>query len=180
MKKFEIEMEKEYNGIKYVVLFTSNGHRCGYVGIDKDNVLYEKDYSDKLTILSKEDVEGQEIGKRGIIPLLMSFDDDEDDNSMRMDCYFDVHGGITYSGGGLNSKYPIESNLWWIGFDCAHCDDGKDLDLAYQYELIPLEQKEAIQQIENMYPTYGTIRTLEYVEQECKNLIDQICKLKGE
>lgn len=34
-----------------------------------------------------------------------------------------VHGGVTFAAGGKNSEHPIKSNLWWIGFDCAHLDD---------------------------------------------------------
>ena len=41
--------------------------------------------------------------------------------------------------------HPIkDTGLWWIGFDCGHCYDE------------------------------GKIRTLEYVQQECRNLVDQI------
>ena len=39
---------------------------------------------------------------------------------------FSCHGGLTYSGGGENSSYPISSDLWWFGFDCAHCGDEPD------------------------------------------------------
>ena len=41
----------------------------------------------------------------------------------------DVHGGITY--GEYSSSYPIEldERSFWLGFDCAHYDDGKDMEL---------------------------------------------------
>lgn len=49
-------------------------------------------------------------------------------NVAYMDCmsHFYCHGGLTYSGGGENSSYPISSDLWWFGFDCSHCEDEPD------------------------------------------------------
>lgn len=52
--------------------------------------------------------------------------------NMYIEAYFSCHGGITFADGGENSNYPIESDLWWFGFDCAHCDDAKELRLAYE------------------------------------------------
>lgn len=39
-----------------------------------------------------------------------------------VDCLH-CHGGVTYSGGGEKSQYPVESDLWWFGFDCGHEED---------------------------------------------------------
>ena len=44
MSKFKVEKVEEYKGYKYVVIGTSMGHRCGYVGISTDNELYGVDY----------------------------------------------------------------------------------------------------------------------------------------
>lgn len=33
----------------------------------------------------------------------------------------DAHGGITYANS--YSSYPVESKLWWFGFDTARCFD---------------------------------------------------------
>lgn len=41
-----------------------------------------------------------------------------------MDADIDVHGGITFSG--RHDKLPenpFDLNIWYYGFDCAHCDD---------------------------------------------------------
>lgn len=65
----------------------------------------------------------------------------------------EVHGGLTYSGTGLISREEF-----CIGFDCAHAGD--------------------------WVPMYGindeTYRDLNYVENEIKNLIDQIKDNKKE
>ena len=67
------------------------------------------------------------------------------------DILVEVHGGLTFSN--LMSKgngYLPEG--FWIGFDCAHFED-----------LIPM--------MSNMD---GTYRNMEYVEQEIKNMVDQL------
>jgi len=68
------------------------------------------------------------------------------------ECDIDVHGGLTYSRDW--GKYPVKSknDSWWIGFDCAHSGDAT----AY-------------------YSHNGDIfRTTEYVEKECKKVVDQL------
>jgi hypothetical protein len=62
-----------------------------------------------------------------------------------------VHGGITYANGND------------IGFDCAHAGDAPDPDL---YTCEP----GAMQSLSRLG---GTIRTTEYVVNECKSMIDQ-------
>jgi hypothetical protein len=42
-----------------------------------------------------------------------------------------VHGGITYSGPGVNSC--DDESFWWLGFDCAHYEDAPNPDLLDQH-----------------------------------------------
>ena len=83
---------------------------------------------------------------------------------------FNVHGGITFSDG--LSCYPITRDryLWWFGFDCAHYGDAKDLKAFNEY--FP-EKYKKYKELELLYD-YGEVRTLDYVEQECRNLVEQI------
>lgn len=141
-KKYIVESDFEYKGLRCVTIFSMNGWRNGYVGVSKGNQWYGKDCCD---------IERQ------------------------LD-YGDCHGGLTYSSQDENSEYPVESDLWWFGFDCAHYGDGKDLDLAY--ELFPefRQSISAIKQCESMFPTYEPVRDLEYVKDNCKSLADQLAK----
>ena len=141
-KKYIVEKDFEYKGLRCVVIFSMNGWRNGYVGVPKSNKYYGKDYCD---------IE-QELN------------------------YGDCHGGITYSSSKENSDYPVESDLWWFGFDCAHYEDGKDLDLAYEKFPEYRERILAIKQIEDRFSTYGPVRTTEYVEQNCISLANQLLK----
>jgi len=42
------EKEWESNGFKCRALFVRQTHRCGYVGIPKDHIAYDKNYNDLL------------------------------------------------------------------------------------------------------------------------------------
>jgi hypothetical protein len=46
MKNFKVEKEFESNKLKCVVVMTSLGHRCGYVGVGFDHPTYNKGYGE--------------------------------------------------------------------------------------------------------------------------------------
>ena len=168
--RYIIEWEFEHAGYKCVVVFTRMGHRCGYVGIPKEHPLYGKGYDEHLEI-KKSDLGDREV--KGVFPLLLACLDK--DERIRIDAYFQCHGGITFADGGENSNYPIESDLWWFGFDCGHCNDAKELELAY--ERFPKYRESISLQIETekKFHIDGLIvRTEEYVAEECKKLAEQL------
>lgn len=81
-----------------------------------------------------------------------------------------VHGGWTYSECACDD-YPVitDNKSWWIGFDCAHCGDGQDLDLikkcgddTFLNHFIEMQLT---------FPSSGEIRTVEYVENELRNAV---------
>lgn len=170
---YKVESDFEHNGHRCVVIFTDMGHRCGYVSVNESSPLWNKDYNDYLPI-NKSDLEEEKIDKRGIMPLFMSaFDEDE---RVRIDAYFNVHGGITFSSGGNGSKYPVESDLYWFGFDCAHCFDRIDADKLREY--FPDGKFTESRIRDALYFEDSEIRTLDYVTQECMNLADQIAEVE--
>lgn len=109
----------------------------------------------------------------GIFPLLGACLDE--DERIRIEAYFQCHGGITYAGGGEHSSYPIESDLWWFGFDCGHAGDKADLSYAIEKFPKQAEQLKRQKRINDMYSIEGDIiRTEEYVAEECKKLAEQL------
>lgn len=177
-----VEREFEYAGYKCMVVFQDMGHRCGYVGVPKGSKLYGKSYMDKLDI-KMEEMYDKAFGKRGVIPLFLSAFDDEDER-VSLELYFDVHGSLTYSGGGKNSHYPVKSDLWWFGFDCCHAGDRNDYESTMK--LFPEQEKRCkdIMRIEReVYGQDGNtddvIRSEEYVAEECKLLAEQIREYEG-
>ncbi|MCP3924870.1 MAG: hypothetical protein GY714_20010 [Desulfobacterales bacterium] len=157
-----------HEGLECTIIFSSMGHRCGYVGVKKDSPLFRVSQLDDLKKpeLLKE-LKQAAIGKRGMIPLFC-WDGKETTPSV----LFNVHGGITFADG--NSCYPITRPypLWWFGFDCAHYDDAKDWDFVKEVfdESLWMDSYETSKK----YSTGGVIRTLDYVEKECQSLAEQI------
>lgn len=91
--RYIIEREFEHKGYKCVVTFGNMGHRCGYVGIPDTHPLFGEDYGNYLDI-KKSDIEGREVS--GVFQLLGAILDDCD--KVKIEAYFQCHGGITYSG----------------------------------------------------------------------------------
>lgn len=126
-------------GYRAVVIMSTDrteNHRCGYVGVSKDHPLFGLGYSDKSAALRPAN-DDEEIGDRGAMTLLFGAVDEK--YRERIDFIFDVHGSLTFSGNGKEGAYPVQSDLWWFGFDAAHHGDdmegGRSLAfMAYQCE----------------------------------------------
>jgi hypothetical protein len=145
---FTVEHQEDYKGMKIVCIFAKDSHRCGYVGIDKTHPLYGMDYCAEIPESLTEkwgQVKEGEVGKRSPIDLLCCAIDHPS-----VGILFNVHGGITFSGG--NGKYPIESDLHFFGFDCAHLGDKTKYSIACD----------------------DVERSLDYVINECRLLADQL------
>lgn len=84
----------------------------------------------------------------------------------------DVHGGLTYSGGG--KTYPAESEkLWWFGYDCAHLGDARDPELM-QGEYKKLYDKGLLRELDF---EGDMVRSLGYCVSECESLAKQLVEV---
>jgi hypothetical protein len=170
MPKMRVERVWKHKSNLCVVVMGELGHRCGYVGIQPTHPLYKVNYSSDVELLhkKKEALLHEEIGKRGIIPILCW-----DGEKVSPEILFNVHGGITYSGG---NNYPINIaeivgyQPWWFGYDCGHSGDGRDLSVL----------DERMQTFYSKYPEVDEVRTLEYCIGECESLSDQLEELYPE
>lgn len=162
-KRYVVESKFHFGDYQCVVVFSRSGHRCGYVGVIKGHPFYGKDYGEKLDILPMKQLLTQNLDKRSPITLLNI---DPDSETAALQDFFNVHGGITYADGGPQSDYPIDSDRWWLGFDCAHAGDMADEESWKKY--FPNEITTP--------PIFfsGEIRKLDYVENECRSLVRQI------
>lgn len=132
-------------GLRAIVLLTRLGHRCGYVGVPKAHPLHGAPYDAPCAALAPI-ADDTPIGKRGLLTVFGLACNDTQDRRRTPAVVFDVHGGLTYSGG--DRGYPVVGDEWWLGFDCAHADDD---------------------------PRFGgTPKTVEYVTAECELLASQI------
>jgi hypothetical protein len=78
----------------------------------------------------------------------------------------DVHGGLTFAEPDKPCDKGGPDNGWWVGFDCAHSHDAPD-------PALPNAQRSA-----GILGIFGSIRTQEYVDQECRNLCEQAAAAK--
>lgn len=137
-------IEKEWtteSGLRAVVImniYRNRSHRCGYVGVQRDNPLFGLGHNKQTPLITKEMVQELELGKKSpILFIIAGVDADEDGDIRRsLDVLIDVHGGITYADSANTSDYPVPDEeynpLWWFGFDTAHSGDnpvgGQPLD----------------------------------------------------
>lgn len=152
-RTFIVEKEWDHNSLKCVIINIYHGyhsscmpdtHRCGYVGVSRKHPLYGIEYSQKTKTLQSQSewLKKQTIGKRDILSMMCW-----EGETVSPEIFFDVHGGLTFSGG--NGKYPVESDLYFFGFDCAHAGDNEEGG-----------------------------RSLEYCISECESLADQLNGIK--
>ncbi len=169
-ERYIVERQFNHKGYECVVVLQRAGHRCGYVGIPAEHPLYGKKYDDYLEI-KKSDMIDRKVS--GIFPLLGACLDE--DERIRIEAYFQCHGGITYFGGGENSKYPIKSNLWWFGFDCGHAGDKPDFDAVFSKFTGDMKSVILLKKISDEFPIDGeVVRSEQYVADECKKLAEQL------
>lgn len=163
MKTMTVAKTDIYRGYKYAIVeYNAMGHRCGYVQICSGHPLFKKGYSDKIKIPKSFDVDKEKIGKRCPISIFC-MNIKMDKKNISLDLLFNVHGGLTFS-----DFYKELGKGWWLGFDCGHAGDAKDITIMTE------ECKGWFKD----YPLFSddVVRTEEYVETECKRLIDQIIK----
>ena len=162
------QVEKDWTtqaGFRAVVTMGSMGHRCGYVGVSKDHPLYGAGYDDPCAALTAPP-EDEPVGGRSILTLVCATPERMTSPAM----VFDVHGSLTYAGDG-DGEYPVESDLWWLGYDCGHAGDGKSpeylAEMCTRYPDSPIMWQNDFD---------DEFRSLEYCVNECESLARQIAE----
>lgn len=89
------------------------------------------------------------------------------DNDYLWDGDLEVHGGITFNSTEKNISELVSEDCGdrWLGFDAAHLHDLYDHEYCVKYGM---EARES-----SIFQD-GTVKDYSYMEQECKNLIDQL------
>lgn len=135
----KVQFQDETTGMPCLVVRTeTHGGWCGYVGVTEEHPLFE--------------------------------------NSADWDSGYEllVHGGITFSGFCVedNKEHGIchvpdpgePDHVWWLGFDCAHCNDvSPAMDARYKGLLIHARAE---------------YRELDYVKAQCSLLALQLKDLE--
>lgn len=91
------------------------------------------------------------------------------DNELRIYC----HGGLTYANRRLQTQ--PDTDLWWIGFDCAHYGDRPDMEAIQRY--YP-ENKHLMQYAASLSFDGDTVKTLEYVKENCIHIAELLKQIE--
>lgn len=85
----------------------------------------------------------------------------------------ECHGGLTYADFDLYSQGDIK-DVWWIGFDCGHYFDKRDIETCKKYyEETPYMNASLIELTDE-----GEVKTLNFCMNECTDIVDQIINLE--
>lgn len=149
-----VEGGGSYNGYEYLVTFTRMGHRCGYVAVPSGHKM------DFVKSVHRTSPSGGEY---------IDYEYDAYD----VEC----HGGITFCKREheLKDLLSVPCDDLWLGFDCAHAYDGKDMELVEKY----FGDSGGIVLFYKKHPEFQShkheiLRSFDYVEQQCKSIIDQL------
>jgi hypothetical protein len=177
----KIEKQWKYKGLDCLIFAIPVGHRCGYVRIPNDHPFFGLHFQDKipgletnLEICVNDSFNSMLIAICGDRELM-------ENHSQTIDGNVNVHGGITFCGE-FNSMYKI--NGWWIGFDCAHCDDELDTSIMCENHLEVHNQiqaiiiKNRIKYAGKNIPNHKILWTTHLVQSEVENLADQLIDFK--
>ena len=86
------------------------------------------------------------------------------------------HGGVTYTSHNLHG-FDTCNDIFWIGFDCAHYNDGKDYEAGRKYfadDISHIESMARWEELDKQYPCGEEVRSQEYVEEQCRQMVDQL------
>ena len=100
----------------------------------------------------------------------VSVDDYRDFTEYDIDC----HCGLSFGAERLTKDFNPKKD-YYIGFDCGHICDGNDYNLALKYGLIDEKRFNELLEMQIHLPTFlEPVRSLEYVEEQCKKIVDQL------
>lgn len=100
----------------------------------------------------------------------VSVDDHKDFWQYDIDC----HCGLSFGAERLTKDFNPKKD-YYIGFDCGHICDGNDYDLALKYGLLTEKRFNELLEMQIQLPTFlQPVRSLEYVENECRKIVDQL------
>lgn len=146
-----VPVDFSYKTYECKILRSPLGSLCGYINLPSDHPLHGKHYSDAIEVpLSILNREVDDMQEIGILSMVYdSITGNMDEGKLSISSCFNVHGGLTFSGD------PDNKGNWWFGFDCAHAGD-----------YVPA------------CPMGGSYKEVYYVENQCKQLVEQMLKVK--
>lgn len=188
----KIKMEQEgdfhtfiHEGYHCAVMRSELGTLCGYVALPPEHCLYGYSHGDEVKV--SEDILNKKVNTARVNVLVLfayclkkhadrktKNSDEIEVDTAPISVILPVHGGINYSSDHLYDviNYTVEdkadvlggTKAWWFGFDCGHKGDY----VPKLHDLAKVSTGEA------------SYRDMEFVIDECKQLVDQLKDFKLE
>lgn len=145
-----VEGGGSYRDYEFLITFVRDGHRCAYVALKQTDV-------DKFE---------EELG----------------DATYRYPESISCHWGCSFydRDSQIKDVLPIPCDDMWFGFDAAHCHDKPDLEKSkYYFDYIPLG--DYFENGKSIYDKFPEMihRSYEFMEENCKSIIDQLVERNG-
>lgn len=138
---------------------------CGYVGVEKRNILFGRGMNDRLEVGDVKEVLDVPVHDTpDIFGMLHEAFGDHEEGTVPVNMLFSAHGGINFS-----QTMRDDEDTWWFGFDCAHAGD---LSPMFVMGEMPVFMKGRFVDFHLKY----TYRDFEYVKAEVQNLAEQLLK----
>jgi len=160
-------VDKE-TGYQCLIKRTWTGSLCGYVGLSEGHRLYGRKYNDRIAMDDASELVS-DIETNGAIPMFIEalrHNAYGSDGRVPIDLTIRVHGSVTFT----DFWEDREDGLWYWGFDCGHYDDLQPGLMA--------SIENAIGHSSGLRG-YGTYRTIEYVQNECRSLARQLKEIEN-
>ncbi len=164
MENKKIKDWKTKSGLRAVIQLVapSYPHYCGYVLVPKNHPAYKKPCYKSI-----EDMENYKENYKHIMEQMNTIS---------------VHGGLTYSETvDITKNYPAAAKEGqWFGFDAAHAGDAVDWEAGKV--LINKKNQNAIEESKKIFDKFpidtDTIKTKQYIIDECEKLAEQLKNIK--
>lgn len=165
--------EFTHSGLNCLILRGPVGSLCGYVAVGKDHPFHGVWYGGCTKGCNPKPEVLREILGHPVPKSMQEWNEKHprcEEFSHSPESILDVHGGLTYSGACSGEichvpKPGEEDDVWWFGFDTAHCDD-------LVPGLLEIGGRKSEYMADNVY------RDISYVESETRKLAEQLWAIK--
>lgn len=189
------QWQDDATGLPCLIVRGPVGALCGYVGVpeghpayglsydgtpDKEHRAIQKQFIKRVPFFNKLMAGGADFAAAAEKMSEGALERSEPGPAGKRITEIDVHGGLTYAGAcsGNICHVPGDGepdNVWWFGFDCAHC-----MDLCPQMEMTRREMNRRMPPPPEMAALFvraregDVYRDIAYVTAECASLAQQL------
>lgn len=146
------------------------GNLCGYVGVPPMHPYFGWSYDDDIEI-KPGDIDGLRIGADvGYVEtFIYALEGGTEHGTIPLGMTLRAHCGVNFS-----QEVRNGDGLWWLGFDCGHCNDVMPAMDARMERIMPPDERAERKRLF----AHNKYRTVDYVRKEVTALAFQLRQLE--